>query len=53
MRNDEMMEEVGKMKEVKDILGEGVIQPAPRDDKKSKEQKGEPVKKREMPGATV
>jgi len=53
MRDAEMMEEVKKMKDVKDILGEGVIQPAQKDEKKSKEQKGEPVKKREMPSATV
>ena len=53
IRDDEMMDEVEKMREIKEALGEGVIEPEERDEEKSKEQRGEPEKKREMPSASV
>lgn len=52
MRDDEMMEEVEKMKEVKDIL-EPEEKPKEEEPDKSKEKRGDPVKKREMPSASV
>lgn len=53
MRDDEMMEEMEKMKEVKEML-EPEEKPEAKDKpEKSKEQRGEPVKKRAMPTASV
>jgi hypothetical protein len=52
MRDDEMMEEMEKMKEVKDIL-EPEEKPKEEEPDKSKEKRGDPVKKREMPSASV
>ncbi|MDD5220019.1 MAG: DUF1073 domain-containing protein, partial [Candidatus Bipolaricaulis sp.] len=53
MRDDEMMEEMEKMKEVKEML-EPEEKPQEEDKpEKSKEQRGEPVKKRAMPTASV
>jgi len=58
IRDDEMMEEVDKMKEVKDVLEpepeKEVLAPAEKNKpEKTKEQRGEPEKKRKMPDASV
>jgi len=53
IREDEMDEEIAKMKEVKDILGGGDMSGEPKDREKTKEQRGEPEKKREMPSGSV
>ena len=52
IRDKEMEEEVSKMKDVKDTLG-GELQNAPQEKDKTKEQRGEPPKKRELPDASV
>lgn len=53
IREDEMEEEIEKMKKVKDILGGGDMSGEPKDEEKTNEQRGEPEKKREMPSGSV